>query len=204
MPFPVPNLSTLLHSGAVTPQLPRIPTAAKTYIDTVVGGNTSPITAKNFTPDELTAMRHLVTASNSPNFYYKPKAVVPGKPVEYEKVDVPPLPGVHYFDYQKVPEAEARPSVGLHSLKPPLGNVQTTLGQFTHSIDDNGVIHVADSYKFNPGQAEWWNGRSVLDKARAVMNDPYVALRAYGESVLPAGSPKARPVSIDLPPLSPP
>jgi hypothetical protein len=108
------------------------PTAAKTLIETVQG-NKTPITEKNFTPEELIALKKLIDITGNRG------------DVQYED----------YFNLMKKEQKEKgtipmsiNPS--LLSVLDPLGNVQTTLGRFTYSRDKNGNLVVVDKYDFNP------------------------------------------------------
>ena len=108
------------------------PTAAKTLIETVQG-NKEPITEKNFSPEELVALRNLIALTNN-------------------KGDV------QYSDYLNLMKKEQQEKGTIPmSINPsplsvldPIGNLQTTLGRFTYSRDSNGNLIVVDKYDFNP------------------------------------------------------
>jgi hypothetical protein len=108
------------------------PTAAKTLIETVQG-NKTPITEKNFTPEELIALKKLIDITgNRGNVQYEDYLNLMKKE-QQEKGTIP---------------MSINPS--LLSVLDPIGNVQTTLGRFTYTRDANGNLVVVDKYDFNP------------------------------------------------------
>lgn len=108
------------------------PTAAKTLIETVQG-NKEPVTEKNFSPEELVALKKLIALTNNRG-------------------------DVQYADYLNFMKKEQQEKGTIPmSINPsplsvldPIGNVQTTLGRFTYSRDSNGNLIVVDKYDFNP------------------------------------------------------
>jgi hypothetical protein len=108
------------------------PTAAKTLIETVQG-NKEPVTEKNFSPEELVALKNLIALTNNRG-------------------------NVQYEDYLNLMKKEQKEKGTIPmSINPsplsvldPIGNVQTTLGRFTYSRDANGNLVVVDKYDFNP------------------------------------------------------
>jgi hypothetical protein len=108
------------------------PTAAKTLIETVQG-NKEPITEKNFSPEELVALKNLIALTNNRG-------------------------NVQYEDYLNLMKKEQQEKGTIPmSINPsplsvldPIGNVQTTLGRFTYTRDANGNLIVVDKYDFNP------------------------------------------------------
>jgi len=108
------------------------PTAAKTLIETVQG-NKEPITEKNFSPEELVALKNLIASTNNRG-------------------------NVQYEDYLNLMKKEQQEKGTIPmSINPsplsvldPIGNVQTTLGRFTYTRDANGNLVVVDKYDFNP------------------------------------------------------
>ena len=113
----------------LNPQM--FPTSAKTLIETVQG-NKDPITEKNFTPEELTALKNLIeTTSNRGDVQYS-DYIKFMKQQQEEKGTVP---------------ASMGPSV--LSVLDPIGNLQTTLGRFTYYRDPEGNLMVVDKYNFN-------------------------------------------------------
>jgi hypothetical protein len=108
------------------------PTAAKTLIETVQG-NKEPVTEKNFSPEELVALKKLIGLTNNRG-------------------------DVQYADYLNFMKKEQQEKGTIPmSINPsplsvldPIGNVQTTLGRFTYSRDSNGNLIVVDKYDFNP------------------------------------------------------
>ncbi len=107
------------------------PTSAKTLIETAQG-NKEPITEKNFTPEELTALMKLIASTN-------------------ERGDV------QYSDYYNLMTKERKEKgtipaslmPSILSMADPIGNLQTTLGRFLYSRDADGNLIVVDKYDFN-------------------------------------------------------
>ena len=188
MPFPVPNIANLINKGAV---VPRAPTAARTFVDSVVLGNKAPITEANFAPAELEAMRTLTQNATTPITYNETpttERTIVGKP------------GAVTYNTYHAAFGEQNPPLGLGTMNTPQGNVKTSLGQFNYKRASDGSTIITDKYKFNPSMAgPMWEDMSLMDKASWVKNDPYGALRAYGETVLPQGT--GRNVNVKLPPL---
>ncbi len=113
----------------LNPQL--FPTSAKTFIETIQG-NKEQITEKNFTPEELVAIKNLIEITQNRG------------DVQYSD----------YLDFMKKQQKEKgtipasiRPSI--LSMLDPIGNVQSTLGRFTYSRDPQGNLVVIDNYDFN-------------------------------------------------------
>ena len=108
------------------------PTAGKTFIETVQGSKER-ITEKNFTTEELTALKNLIESTNNRG-------------------------NVQYEDYFNLMQKEFKEkgtipasfSPSILSILDPIGNVETTLGRFKYSRDANGNLIVVDSYDFNP------------------------------------------------------
>lgn len=108
------------------------PTAAKTLIETVQGKK-EPITEKNFSPEELVALKNLIALTNNRG-------------------------NVQYEDYLNLMKKEQQEKGTIPmsinpstlSLFDPIGNVQTTLGRFTYTRDSKGNLIVVDKYDFNP------------------------------------------------------
>jgi hypothetical protein len=113
----------------LNPQL--FPTAAKTLIETVQG-NKEPITEKNFTPEELITLKKLIDITNNKGNVQYSDYIKLMKQQQQEKGTIP---------------ASMTPSV--LSILDPVGNLQTTLGRFTYTHDQNGNLIVIDKYDFN-------------------------------------------------------
>ena len=169
----------------LTPMFPpggfRIPTAAKTFVDSVLLRRKAPVTEKNFTPEELKAMQQLTSTAPATNRTGK-RGVV------------------DYNSYWSMGDAGNIPA-GLDSMKTPVGNVKTTLGQFNYAHDTEGGTTITDTYDFNGGS--WPSNLPFLDKVRQAMADPYHALRMTGGTLLNAEDGQGRPVKIALAPANP-
>ena len=107
------------------------PTSAKTLIETLQG-NKEQITEKNFTPEELTALKNLIEITqNRGNVQY-----------------------ADYIDLMKKQQKESGKipvsmTPSILSILDPIGNIQNTLGRFTYSRDPQGNLIVVDNYDFN-------------------------------------------------------
>ena len=159
----------------------RIPTAAKTFVDSVLLKKKGMITEKDFTPAELKVMQQLTR--DAPNTNRTGKRGV-----------------VDYNSYWSMGDAGNIPA-GLDSMKTPVGNVKTTLGQFNYAHDTEGGTTITDTYDFNGGS--WPSNLPFLDKVRQAMADPYHALRMTGGTLLNAEDGEGRPVKISLAPTNP-
>ena len=113
----------------LNPQL--FPTSAKTLIETLQGSKEQ-ITEKNFSPEELVALRNLIEMTqNKGNVQYS-----------------------DYIDFMKKQQKEkgtipASMTPSILSVLDPIGNLQNTLGRFTYSRDPQGNLIVVDNYDFN-------------------------------------------------------
>ena len=113
----------------LNPQL--FPTSAKTLIETLQGSKEQ-ITEKNFSPEELVALKNLIEMTqNRGNVQYS-----------------------DYIDFMKKQQKEkgtipASMTPSILSVLDPIGNLQNTLGRFTYSRDPQGNLIVVDNYDFN-------------------------------------------------------
>jgi len=226
MPTPLTPMFTrgLPSAADVMPKAPRVPTPIKIYYDSVIKGETSPITNKDFTPEELAAVQQLVTASRveEPSKIHNRQKLLLGRSAQ-------PLPlfetpgAVTYATYQKpsadVPEqmwsrnlpagmGRGMPNnvgarIGPMGLLDPQGRVANTLGQFNYTHDAEGGTTVTDKYNFNNhGYLGDWEQASLLEKAAlAVASLGYMPARVYGEKILPNST--GRNVKLTLPPVNP-
>ena len=152
----------------MTPKDKSLPT--RTLLETIQG-NKNEITEKNFSPEHLAVMADLIRIAG------------PGKPVTYAT-------------YQKLyKERKAKTGKipldtvpGLASVYDPIGQVQTTLGQFNTNQTPQG-IQIADTYDFNP--AGW--GSEISATA-----GPYGIIRSYAGRKIPPG--RGRRVNIAIRP----
>ena len=86
-----------------------LPTPAKLYWDSIVGGKKDPITESDFSPEELSAMRQMIERQKKAQG------------------------GITYADYATSDQP------GLSSLLSPAGRVANSLGQFTYQNDPEGT-----------------------------------------------------------------
>jgi hypothetical protein len=156
-------------------------TSGRTLLETVQGTRT-PITEKNFKPEELDVIRRLV------NLKGKDKG------------------SVSYADYielsRQMAKAKGEPlptsvTPSLFSMADPLGNIQTTLGRFSYQTDPKGNLQIIDRYDFNPPMQQ--------DMREARTGDygafgPYGMIREYAGEKIPSGSSAGRDVRINLGP----
>lgn len=151
------------------------PTSGRTLLETAQGVKT-PITEKNFKPEELDIIRQLIALKGSDNG------------------------SITYGDYlalaQKLNKDGPPPTSitpGLYSMGDPLGNVHTTLGRFSYRTDPKGNLQVVDKYDFNPPMLQ--------DMREARTGDygafgPYGMIREYAGEKIPPGT--GRDVLINL------
>jgi hypothetical protein len=151
------------------------PTSGRTLLETAQGVKT-PITEKNFKPEELDAIRQLIALKGSDKG------------------------SITYGDYvalaQKLSKDGPMPmsfTPSLFSMGDPLGNIQTTLGRFSYRTDPKGNLQVVDKYDFNPPMLQ--------DMREARTGDygafgPYGMIREYAGEKIPPGT--GRDVLINL------
>lgn len=145
-------------------------TSGRVFLSTVQGVR-SPITERNFSPDELGAMQRLIQQKGG------------GK-----------QGSINYRDYDAV--AGDVDTQGMASMATPLGNVRTTLGQFRYQYDpQQGRYQIQDTYDFNPASSSM----SMEGKEGGLLLDPkYYAARWYAGETIPPG--EGRDVHVALPP----
>jgi hypothetical protein len=151
------------------------PTSGRTLLETAQGVKT-PITEKNFKPEELDAIRQLIALKGSDKG------------------------SITYGDYvalaQKLSKDGPMPmsfTPSLFSMGDPLGNIQTTLGRFSYRTDPKGNVQIIDKYDFNPPMQQ--------DMREARTGDygafgPYGMIREYAGEKIPPGT--GRDVLINL------
>lgn len=151
----------------------RFPTNARTFLETVQG-NREPITEGNFSPEELATLRELIALRGGD------------------------AGDIQYRDYQALGkimrergQLPTTLSPGLGSMADSIGNIQTTLGRFKYSRDENGNLIAHDTYDFNPPQ------EGANQESNSIYNViPYKAIRNYAGQKIPPGY--GRQVKINL------
>ena len=151
--------------------LRMLPTPARLYIEAIMGKK-APITEKDFSKDELDAMRSLVASGR-------------GGAVDYGTYDRA-IPAPSLFNMP------ATTSVGVPGLLTPQGRVANSLGQFNYKVSPEG-IEIADNYDFNP---TYKDESALVQGASALGTGGFSALHTLGEYLLPPG--RGRPVKVRL------
>jgi hypothetical protein len=153
------------------------PTSGRTLLETVQGAKT-PITEKNFSPEEMDVMRELAALKGGDKG------------------------SISYADYvalakemNKRGEVPASMSPSLFSMADPMGNVQTTLGQFRYMKDPQGNLQVVDKYDFNPPNPNAMQEARTGDYGAF---GPYGLIRDYAGEKVPPGA--GREVRVNLGP----
>ena len=153
------------------------PTTGRTLLETVQGVKT-PITEENFSPEEMGVMRELATRKGGDKG------------------------SINYADYvalaeeiNKKDKASASASPSLFSMADPMGNVQTTLGQFSYIKDPEGNLQVVDTYDFNPPNPNAMQEARTGDYGAF---GPYGLIRDYAGEKVPPGA--GREVRVNLGP----
>jgi len=151
----------------------RFSTNARTFLETVQG-NREPITESNFSPDELATLKELIALRGG---------------------DAGDIQYRDYLELGKIMRARGKMPVtlspGLGSMADPIGNIQTTLGRFKYSRDENGNLIANDTYDFNPPQ------EGPNQEERSIYGvSPYGAIRDYAGQKVPSGY--GRQVKINL------
>ena len=153
------------------------PTAGKLLVETSQGKK-EPITEKDFSPEELSALRNLIGVSDRRGY-------------------------VTYSDYLKAFDAE-RARTGklpmshtpsILSMFDPTGNLQTSLGRFTYENTPEGLI-VHDVYDFNPISDKATETDKEVTQLLGSVLSPVWAMRQYAGEKIPVGS--GRTVRINL------
>lgn len=154
------------------------PTSGRTLLETVQGTKT-PITEKNFSPEEINVMRELAALKGGDKG------------------------SISYADYvalakemNKKGNVPASMSPSLFSMADPMGNVQTTLGQFRYMKDPQGNLQVVDKYDFNPPNPNAMQEARTGDYGAF---GPYGLIRDYAGEKVPPGS--GREVLVNLGPV---
>lgn len=152
------------------------PTSGRTLLETAQGVKT-PITEKNFKPEELDIIRQLIALKGSDKG------------------------SITYGDYlalaQKLNKDGPPPTSitpGLYSMSDPLGNVHTTLGRFSYKTDPKGNLQIIDRYDFNPPMQQ--DMREARTGDYGVFGTPYNMIREYAGEKIPPGT--GRDVLINL------
>jgi hypothetical protein len=155
-----------------------LPTSARTLLETSQGTKT-PVTEANFSPKEMEIMRQLAELKGGDKG------------------------SVSYADYAALAKdinkkgKEYSSSVpSLFSMGDPMGNVQTTLGQFKYMKDPQGNLQVVDTYDFNPPNPNMTQEARTGDYGGFGL---YNLIRDYAGEKIPPGS--GREVRINLGPV---
>lgn len=145
-------------------------TAGRVFLSSMQGVR-SPVTERNFSPDELGAMQRLIQQKGGGKYG-----------------------AINYRDYDAL--ADGADTQGMASMNTPLGNVRTTLGQFRYQYDpQQGRYQIQDTYDFNDAS----NSMSMEGREGGLLLDPkYYAARWYAGETLPPG--EGRDVRVALPP----
>jgi hypothetical protein len=162
----------------VDPQTKGLPTSARTLLETVQGGR-SRITEANFSPEEIDVMRQLATLKG-------------GDKGSINYADYVALAG----EMNKQGKMPASMSPGLLSMADPMGNVQTTLGQFRYQRDPKGNLQIIDTYDFNPPNPNATQEARTGDYGAFGI---YGLIRDYAGERIPPGM--GRDVRVNLPPV---
>lgn len=152
----------------------NLPSNQRVYLSTVLDRNMEPLTAKDFTPQELAVIQQLVQSKGGTSGAIK------------------------YADYPVAKEGESAPARPLSGKEFPYENIRTTLGQFTYKLDPKTKQYqISDVYDFNakPLTKDIVQGDYVGRYAIS----PYLIARAYGQNVVPVG--QGRKVNITVPGL---
>lgn len=162
----------------VDPQTKGLPTSARTLLETVQGGR-SRITEANFSPEEIDVMRQLATLKG-------------GDKGSINYADYVALAG----EMNKQGKMPASMSPGLLSMADPMGNVQTTLGQFRYQRDPKGNLQITDTYDFNPPNPNATQEARTGDYGAFGV---YGLIRDYAGERIPPGM--GRDVRVNVPPV---
>ena len=211
----------MAESGVREDLLSFLPTPARVYIESVLLGEKSPITAEDFTPAELEAIKQVILLSVEAveeNLGGPRHSDVVAS--ELEKLEarqsfankaekqwedeparrvLPRTPGV--VDYETYRKSKATGgddvrSFGLGALLSTLGGVKHTLGQFNYFPDDEGNVVVEDDYDFSEYFPKG-EGMSARRVAAAIGSLGYSELRELAATQLPEGT--GRDVNVVLP-----
>lgn len=151
-----------------------LPSNQRVYLNTVLDKNTSPLTNKDFTPEELNAIQQLIQLKGGESGAIK------------------------YKDYPKAKEGESAIARPLSGKEFPYENIRTTLGQFNYKLNPKTKKYeISDVYDFNANPLT----KDVVegDYIGRFAISPYHIARAYGQNVLPEGT--GRKVNLTVPGL---
>lgn len=151
------------------------PTAGKLFIETAQGER-RPITEKDFSPEELKAIRLLIDTQNaeSGSIQYKDYIAAADK------------------ERQRTGKLPVTLTPGVASLLDSIGNIQTSLGRFQYKKDQDGNLVIVDTYDFNPAP----QNTNKEEFAAASSLNPYTMLRQYAGQKIPPG--QGRSIKINL------
>jgi hypothetical protein len=149
-----------------------IPTNAKIFLETVIGGKKEPITIKDFTEDEVKEIKKAILH----NKQYGSKKGLFNIQTNNNAVS--------YSNYPDVPNPSR-----LTNTFTPQGRIATTLGQFGYEMLSNGDVKILDHYDFMPVP------EGGLDKTSSL----YKLLRSLGTKNLGENTSSGRSIDLVLP-----
>jgi hypothetical protein len=161
-----------LQKKVVEQDKPGLPVHKRVYIDSVGRDNSTPLTEKDLTPDELDSLRQTVRTASAD--YATPKG------------------RVGYNQYA----GSNNKAIGTSSDydKSTADSLKGTLGNFGYETREDNTVHATDTYKFGPYGA--FGGR--MTAIGAALQGVGGLARYLGEAVRPPG--KGRKVDINLGP----
>lgn len=166
----------------------KLSSAHKIYLDTFVHDKRDPITAQDFSPQDLAELQNLI--------------------LQKEKLTGKKGTGyINYNDYNTLPGGnQQRGTVRnlFSGVLPPRGALSKALGQFNYERDPKtGQYRIIDEYDFNP-QTITVDGNKVDvppefygDYVEASGFSPYALARLYGGRKMPPGT--GRKVDLSVP-----
>jgi hypothetical protein len=174
-----------------------LPTNARIFVDSVIRGESSSITEKDFTPDELDAIRDLILASKTEGkvTYEAYGALQSEKPLEWWQR--PPKTAGGFASYPM--DEGGGGGINILDTLTPEGRIKTTLGQFGYRKTPGGDVVVGDVYDFYPLSSGWDSvstGEQIMEGIRTL---GYTPLRVWAGEAIPEGEDAGRKVNIVIP-----
>jgi hypothetical protein len=155
-----------------------LPTNQRVFLDTFLDNKRDTIDTKQFSPEELHAIRNLIGITGDK----------PSGSVQYDQYGVA---GLQRKD-------TAMNGDVIAASKNPLESVRTTLGQFRYRKDPNSNnFIVEDQYDFNMPQKYIEGKNDYGDYAMHSMSNPLWAMRIYAGRKMPQGT--GRKVRVEVP-----
>jgi hypothetical protein len=166
----------------------KLSSAHKIYLDTFVHDKRDPITAKDFSPQDLAELQNLI--------------------LQKEKLTGKKGAGyIKYDDYSTLPGGNQQKAkvINLFSgVLPPRAALSKALGQFNYERDPKtGQFRIIDEYDFNPqhirvdGEKVEVPGEFYGDYVEDAGFSPYALARLYGGRKMPPGT--GRKVELSVP-----